>query len=228
MRDLLSSFSPKLRFVEGEPAVLIGKTLVIADVHIGIEKELWRSGVLASGISEKAVEKFRELLERTRPRKIIINGDLKHNIPVFTRREAERVREFVEVGETYGRVLVVKGNHDGDIEDIIDNVVGTVTREGGFYITHGHVRLPHRPVIIGHVHPAYPIDLHFKKEPIKVFLLNENVVVLPAFSPFIVGNDVTDPENWLGPIARREDRFHAFTLEGFYLGEVRRFKNENP
>ncbi len=218
-------FSGKLRFVEGWPALLIGKTLVIADVHIGIEKELWKEGIYASGISDKTIEKFRELLEVTKPRKIIVNGDLKHNIPVFTKKEEEKVREFVEVGETYGRVVVVKGNHDGDLEKIIDNVVGTVTREGGFYITHGHVRLSHRPVIIGHVHPAYPIDLHFKKEPVKVWLVNENVVVLPAFSPFIVGNDIANPENWLGPIARREERFHVFTLNGFYIGEVKKFKN---
>jgi len=199
---------------------LIKKTLVIADVHLGIEKELWKEGILVSGLSRMAIERFRELLELTKPKKIIVNGDLRHNIPVFTAKEARAVKDFVELGETYGRVLVVKGNHDGDIEKIIDNVVGSIHREGKFYITHGHVRLDHRPAIIGHVHPAFPIDLHFKKELTKVWLLNENLIVLPAFSPFITGNDVTNPENWLGPVARRENHFDVLTLDGFYLGSV--------
>ena len=217
VRDVVSG---NLKMVEGWPALLLGKTLVIADVHIGIEKELWQAGIFASNVSELALRKFKKLLEIVEPKKIVINGDLRHNIPTFTKKEAEKVREFVETGETYGKVLVVKGNHDGGIESIIDNVVGTVYREKGFYITHGHVSIPHRPAIIGHLHPAFPLDLHFRREMIKVWLLSPGVVVLPAFSPFIVGNDVSDPGNWLGPIARREKRFKVFSLDGFFLGEV--------
>jgi putative SbcD/Mre11-related phosphoesterase len=214
--------SGNLRLVEGWPALLLGRTLVISDVHLGIEKELWREGVRASNISDLALDRFRELLEITKPSKIIIDGDLKHNIPVFTRREAEKVKEFIELGESYGRVLVVKGNHDGGLENIIDNVVGGVVREDKFYITHGHMNIPHRPVIIGHLHPAFPLETGFRKEPIKVWLMNEEVLVLPAFSPFILGNDITRPENWLGPIARREKQFDVFSLEGHYLGEIKK------
>ena len=217
MREWLSG---KVRLVEGESAALIGRTLVIADVHIGIEKELWREGVRASGISEKALGSFERLLEKTRPSKIVINGDLKHNIPLFTKREAETVRKFVEAGRDYGEVLVVKGNHDGGIEGIVDGVVGNYVKIRGIWITHGHVRLEERPVIIGHVHPAYPLDFHFRKEPVKVWLVGEEVLVLPAFSPFIVGNDITDPENWLGPIARRVRRFDVLTPDGYLLGSV--------
>ena len=216
MRYLLSG---NVRLVEGEPALLIGKALVVSDVHLGIEKELWKEGVRASGISDLALNRFRELLERTRPRKIIINGDLRHNIPLFTHREARKVREFVELGEGYGRVLVVKGNHDGSIEELVEEVVPW-TKEGDIYITHGHMNFPHRPVIIGHLHPAYPLDTGFRKENIKVWLLSDDVLVMPAFSPFIVGNDITNPENWLGPIARREEWFNVLTLEGHYLGRV--------
>lgn len=212
--------SGDVRLVEGWPALLLKRTLVIADVHLGIEKDLWRQGVLVDGVSELAVKRFEELLKITRPRKIIINGDLRHNIPLFTRKESENVKKFVEVGETFGEVVVVKGNHDGDIEKIIDNVVKGGLKIKDFYITHGHKNTSHRPAIIGHLHPAFPIDMKFKRESIKVWLISESVIVLPAFSPYITGNDVTNPENWLGPIARKEKSFEVFTLDGSYIGRV--------
>jgi len=120
----------------------------------------------------------------------------------------------------------VKGNHDGDIEKIIDNVVEEGLRLGKFYITHGHRVVTHRPVIIGHVHPAYPLDMKFKRESVKVWLLSEDIIVLPAFSPFIVGNDITNPENWLGPIARKERTFNVLSLSGDYLGQVENIGNK--
>jgi len=34
-----------IKFVTNAPALLAGKTLVVADLHIGIEQEFFRSGI---------------------------------------------------------------------------------------------------------------------------------------------------------------------------------------
>lgn len=212
--------SGDIKILHGKPALIIGKTLVVSDLHIGIEKELWKEGIRVSGVSDRVIKELREILDTVRPKRIILNGDVKHNIPVFTEREKKQVKELVEISETYGKVIIVKGNHDGEIEKIVDVEVAPFVKEKNFYITHGHMRFDRRPVIIGHVHPAFPIPFPFKKELTKVWLISEDIIVLPAFSPFITGNNVEDRENLLGPVAKTADKYKVLTLDGYVVDEI--------
>ncbi len=224
------SFPVKL--IKGEPATIIGKTLVIADLHIGIEREYWRAGVRASGLSRKVGEAVERILERTKPKRIIVAGDFKHNIPDFTLREAEEVRRIAEVLSSQGELLVIKGNHDGDIEKIIPWVTvypGSGTAIDGVYILHGHARpaddvFDAKVAVMGHIHPAIQLRHKFGGQMVKVFLLARwkgvPVVILPAFSPLITGMDVSRAENLIGPVAKDFETVDAFLLDGTYVRRV--------
>ncbi|NPA76857.1 MAG: phosphoesterase, partial [Candidatus Diapherotrites archaeon] len=100
--------------VMGAPAAMAGKTLFIADLHVGIEREYWRAGVRVSGLSRRVRENVEQILDATNPKRIVVVGDLKHNIPDFTLREAEEVRTIAEIISSQGELIIAKGNHDGD------------------------------------------------------------------------------------------------------------------
>jgi len=220
-----------LRFVKGYPAVLRRKTLVIADLHLGIEREYWRAGVRASGLSARVVGELEGLLDAARPKKVIVAGDFKHNVPDYTQREAEDVRRVAEVLSSQGELIIVKGNHDGEIEKILvgAEVVSPGTVEDGVYVTHGHAHpspdaLGARAIVTGHVHPALALRHRFGRVLKKVYLLGEwegvPATVLPAFSPLITGTDVGSSGDLMGPVAKGMRCVKAFLLDGTYVGEV--------
>ncbi len=218
--------------VTGMPAAVRGKTLYIADLHIGIEREYWRAGVRVSGLSGKVRERVEQVLDITRPKRIIVAGDLKHNIPDFTQREAEEVRNVAELIQSQGELIIVKGNHDGDLERILQGVTiypGSGLEENGIYVLHGHARPSEdaetaKMIVMGHVHPAIAFKHRFGVQMEKVFLFAEwrgvPVLVLPAFSPVITGMDVTNRDNFIGPVAKEFDGAEAFLLDGTYVGRV--------
>lgn len=218
--------------VIGAPAAMGKKTLYIADLHIGIEREYWRAGVRVSGLSRKTRELLEKILDRTKPKRIIVAGDLKHNIPDFTQREAEDVQRIAELLKSQGELIIVKGNHDGDLEKILPNTAiypGSGLEENGVYVLHGHARPAEdaknaKMIVMGHIHPAVAFRHKFGIQMEKVFLFAEwrsvPVLVLPAFSPIITGVDVSKQENMIGPIAKEFGRAEAFLLDGTYVGRV--------
>ncbi len=218
--------------VIGMPAAIREKTLYIADLHLGIEREYWRAGIRISGLSRKTRELVEEVLELTRPKRIIVAGDLKHNIPDFTQREAEEVRNIAELLQAQGELIIVKGNHDGDLEKILPNVPiypGSGLEEERIYVLHGHAKPTKdaeraKMILMGHIHPAVAFRHKFGVQMEKVFLFAKwrgvPVLVLPAFSPIITGVDVKTRENLIGPVAKEFSEAEAFLLDGTYVGRV--------
>ncbi|MDN5358501.1 MAG: uncharacterized protein PWP76_344 [Candidatus Diapherotrites archaeon] len=221
-----------LKLVKGYPAAVYRKTLIVADLHIGIEREFWRKGIRVSGLSRKTGELLEEVLDITKPKCTIVAGDLKHNIPDFTQREAEEVKRVTEFLASQGELLIIKGNHDGDLEKIIPwahIAPGSGIKERDIYILHGHANpsmeiYEAKAAVMGHLHPAITLKHRFGVVKKKVFLTAEwqgiPVVVLPAFSPLIDGMDVTQAENLIGPVAKQFERADAYLMDGTYVRRV--------
>ena len=57
---------PTLSFVTGQPALVFNRNLVIADLHIGIEYELYKSGIKVPTQIEKMKEKIDSLIKKTK------------------------------------------------------------------------------------------------------------------------------------------------------------------
>lgn len=160
----------------GEPAAIADlrgeRALVLADFHAGIEGALrYENGVEVTSRARKRREHVHRLLAESGADRLVILGDFMHSIggPGGAERgEIEVLLESLSVP-----VTVVKGNHDGDIESIVENArsprtpgsvpevrvtPGDGCRLGDVGFVHGHSWpapevLGARVVCVGHEHP---------------------------------------------------------------------------
>jgi putative SbcD/Mre11-related phosphoesterase len=193
------------------------KTLVVADLQLGWEQSLRDRGAdvpLDGG--KELLALFERLLAQTGAARVVIDGDLKHE---FGRTSFQERRDLLRVlGFLKARVevVVVRGNHDTFTAPLAAELgismldswssgtvgSGSVGRDGGFYVLHGHV-LPDEndpafkqahTVIIGHAHPAISISDGVRKERYKCFLLGKfqqkQLLVLPSCSVVVEGTNV--------------------------------------
>jgi putative SbcD/Mre11-related phosphoesterase len=210
-------------------ALLIEKTLIIADLHIGIEYELARSGIRIPHQVKKMQKRIEKLLKQTKAKELIVLGDIKHQVPIISKQEEFEIPEFLENLSKKAKLSIVKGNHDGDIESIApDNVKiydPSGFRSGDFAFLHGQSwpnkdLLKAKYLIMAHVHPAIEFwtgGIRFSEhvwlkcnvnkdkfeKKLKLPCNLEEAIVMPAFNP-IIGGIAFNSEDFqpLGPILK--------------------------
>jgi len=241
--------------VPGEPAAVADlggeRALVVADVHAGIEAWLRheKGFRLDPGAPDRREALF-DLVDRTAPDRVVFLGDLAHFFggPHGAERgEIEVLLERLSVPAT-----LVKGNHDGAIEEVVGDLA-TVTDPAGIRLgdvgfVHGHT-WPSRAVLsadvvcMGHEHPAVALQDEVggrRVEPVWLRgpLAREpfeeryddlewgapELVVFPAFNDRVGGKWVNDEEaSFLAPfLPRGLPEAQAYLLDGTRLGEYRR------
>jgi len=156
----------------GAPAATVDadgeRLLAVADYHAGIEAGLRYEGVELQSAADDRRERLLALLDRSRADRLVVIGDLGHAIgdPFDDeRRELAALFDAVDVP-----VTLVKGNHDGDLEDVFDDFDADVevtpahgSRIGDVGFAHGHT-WPARDVLtadvvcIGHEHPVVRLE----------------------------------------------------------------------
>ncbi len=189
-----------------EGAIRLGDTLIIADLHVGLEEAMLETGVYAPSLLDEMISSLRELMERENVGRLVIDGDIKHSFaPSF--RERLRLREFVEeMKESANEIVLVRGNHDVGVDWLgrLGVEIADSLELGGWKVIHGHRPERGGRFIIGHEHPSVTlrdeVGATIKR---RVFLKGEKLVVLPAFSPWVYGNDVT--RNIVSPLLQEFD-----------------------
>lgn len=226
-------------FVTNHPAIKIGKSLVIADLHIGIEHEIMKSGIRVRQV-EDLIERTSDLLRITRTRNLVILGDLKHNIPCMKYEERRSVPLFLEEISKKASITIVPGNHDGSLSDICPSKV-KITESSGIIIgktglLHGHARIGKmlekaKTLVIGHNHPMFMIEdsggARFYRQVWVRGDINDGrkLIIMPSFSRLVGGtslNRIRKGSEMLGPIARQIDLKTAeiHLLDGTFLGRL--------
>lgn len=151
----------KLDFVTGEPALMIGNTMVIADLHLGAEYDYRTAGIKMPSQTPKVEERLMRLLNETKVKRLLILGDVKHRVPGSSFQEEREVPSFLSRLSRKVDVEVLPGNHDGGLAKLSPNIK-IHPSEGilldGFYLSHGHAwpgknALNADAIIIGHNHP---------------------------------------------------------------------------
>lgn len=152
----------------GRPAVTIDvssrRYLLVADLHIGYELELSSKGIRVPPHEERVAREVVRLGEETGSQVLVLLGDVKHRVAGYSWRDAIGVRRFVGmVRSSFEEVVVLPGNHDGGISELLAGLAriedSRGIRIGDYWIMHGHT-WPHpdclsaRTIVIGHTHPT--------------------------------------------------------------------------
>lgn len=170
------------------------RTLLVTDVHFGKAHVLRRAGVaLPRGSTTADLARLDRLIERHRPLRLVVLGDVVHGSAADTAEWLARVRGWSARHAAIER-LVVRGNHDRhyDPTRLGFTVTGTL-HEGPFAFAHHPAPLRDRYVLAGHLHPGIELVDHGGKMRLPVFWLGREVGVLPAFGR-LTGLAVVAPE----------------------------------
>ncbi len=222
--------------VEGYPALLLDKHLIIADLHIGYEIELREKGISLPSLVDEFLLKLSELKERTKARELHILGDVKHSVTSPKLEEIiELTKFFDKCLELFEAVHVVPGNHDGSLSNYIAKEVklysprGTILKVRGvkYGLLHGHA-IPTREVfrskvlIVAHLH--FKLKYQNLKIPVwlKVKQEDRQIVFIPPFNTYLPGQPLGLDAPTL-PFIPQDRLYEAevYTLEGYYLGRIK-------
>lgn len=150
------------------PALLIRRgrerVLVVADLHIGWEVALVQKGIHVPSQTPKMLKKLLQLIDLSKPTRLLFLGDVKHTI---ARVELEEWRDIPDLFEAVSKkvddIQVILGNHDGNLEPLLPETVeilpSTGVALGDVGLFHGHAwptpeLLGCRSLVIGHIHPT--------------------------------------------------------------------------
>ena len=198
-----------------------GPTVVIGDLHLGYERALEQEGMYVPRTNTSAVkDSLNKILDRYEPARAVILGDVKHDFKRSSFEEKAEVRDVINLLTEAVEAVVVKGNHDNYLQNIISDM-GLLAVDHvdimGFRLEHGHVDSGIRPVIIGHEHPSIRIPGAVGgglKIQCFVHAREDGVIVLPPFSPFSSGNDLVVDEKCVMAPALRSSDFASADLYG--------------
>ena len=157
-----------LKLLLPHPAALIknekAKTIVIADPHLGWEMGLQEKGIHIPSQTPKILKNLTALLSKYKPDTLVILGDVKYTVVSADPGEWREIPEFFEkLGNHVNEIVVVRGNHDANLEPLLPENVrilpATGTVIGNIGLFHGHkwpspLLLSCKIMIMGHLHPV--------------------------------------------------------------------------
>ena len=236
---------------EGPALVIEGKqrTLIVADLHFGIEADLAAHGLHFKSRSESRLERLHKVIDSTKPDELVLLGDIKHSIPSLTWQEYHEMPKILDSLRTRLPFHVFPGNHDIGIERFLRE--GEIRPKNGAVLDgvgylHGHMipspELAGHLVVIGHHHPLLslrdevgcalqsPAYLRAgiekgdsgKEQSVKSSLPSR-VLFMPSFNE-IAGYDILQiikkPFSPLSRLMNKEDT-EIILADGTYIGPLR-------
>ena len=169
---------PSAEPVFGKPALKIRSGnhtfIAIADLHIGHEYSLLKKGVTVKSRIDEIMQDIFDIIMKEKPDHLVIVGDLKDELfGMGAGTERQILRFFSKICRVVGKVTLVKGNHDGQIEDFLPEEVELIGPKGGrindvgFF--HGHAwplqEVMECPLVVtAHNHPTFGSILGGEKD----------------------------------------------------------------
>jgi len=162
-----------LKIVPGDAALVFSQegesTLLISDLHLGLEKEMAKKGFRLPAYSVRMVDRIRDIADRYRTRRLAVLGDVKHTVGKVEDIDWGVIPWFFDTMlDLFESVEVVPGNHDGSIKTVLPQRVvlhpsqGAVLGKGRgrIGVAHGHAwpseeAISTRNLVIGHSHFTY-------------------------------------------------------------------------
>lgn len=241
-------FDTTLLLVEGSERILVA-----ADLHLGLEHELWMGGVSIPSQTEKILARLQGYVREIVPDRLLLLGDLKHNVPKTSWQERREIPDFLSRLSAMVKVEIVPGNHDSNLADMAPLGVRMRSSSGfvldGVGYFHGHT-WPDEEImradrlVAGHLHPAVrlkdplgysptrPVWVRAPLLPESVqghygFKSNAEIIIMPAFNDLCGGLPLNEPaEDLRGPLLTMVDCEHArlYLRDGTDLGLLREIR----
>jgi putative SbcD/Mre11-related phosphoesterase len=213
-----------VEIINGHKAIYIQDLdlVVISDLQLGEELYLAEEkGIFVPQVQLKEIKKeLNDIFKKVKAKRILINGDLKHEFGEASRQEWREVIDFVEfLRKKVKEIIIVRGNHDNYLLNIASKinlqVFDPFYLEKGYLFTHGHKKISYpkefHTLIIGHEEPAIILKEGFDKIKLPALLYGKmkngkRIICLPAFSYLSSGTEVNavDREDLLTPILRED------------------------
>ncbi len=156
----------KIEPIPGEPASVLGNSLIISDLHIGIERSFQEEGIRIPTQTKKYIKKIQKLVEKESIQEIIFLGDLKNQIPNLSWQERKEIPNFLKKISREKEIKIIPGNHDGNITKLIPKEVSEKIEiksirgyvKDDVYLFHGHTwprkeAFSQEKILMGHNHP---------------------------------------------------------------------------
>lgn len=226
------------------------KVLVAADIHLGLEYEMWLCGVSIPSQMERLLERLKGYLKKIEPDRLVLLGDTKHNVPKTSWQEKQEVPSFLRSLSQEVEVDLVPGNHDGGLADLAPPGTRVMPSSGyildGVGYFHGHTwpapaLFNSDMLVAGHIHPAIrlrdplghsvtkpvwartPLSAAAVEAQYRQKLPSPEMVIVPAFNHLCGGLPLNKPgEDERGPILIMADLDMAriYLLDGTDLGSL--------
>jgi metallophosphoesterase superfamily enzyme len=244
--------------IYGQPLLLVEgqeRVLVAADLHLGLEHELWLGGVSIPSQTGKMLELLRRQLAEVKPDRLVLLGDVKHSIPRTSWQEWKELPSFFASLSLETGVEIALGNHDVGLAEMASDSASFHPSTGfildGVGYFHGHTWpdpeiFSASMLIAAHLHPAVRLidplgHPQTRRVWIRANLSPEaarshyamavpslELVVVPAFNPLCGGlplNELTEGER--GPLPTMADlsQARAYLMDGSDLGRIKEIKS---
>ena len=217
-------FFEDVEIINGHRAIYIQDLdlVVISDLQLGEELYLAEEkSIFVPQVQLKEIKKeLNDIFKKVKAKRILINGDLKHEFGEASRQEWREVIDFVEfLRKKVNEIIVVRGNHDNYLLNIASKinlqVFDPFYLEKGYLFTHGHKKISYprnfHTLIIGHEEPAIILKEGFDRIKLPALLYGKmkngkRIICLPAFSSLSSGTEVNvvDKEDLLSPILKED------------------------
>lgn len=197
------------------------KTLIISDLHIGIEESLNKQGILIPRFQfDDFLAKLKLIFNKVQVARVVFNGDLKHEFGEISKQEWNnilRLFDFLQDKE----IVIIKGNHDPVLKPIAEkrNIkllesysLNNITILHGDKIYDDNSKI----MVIGHEHSAISLKKGLRVEKYSCFLKgkydNKELIVMPSFNLLTHGANVLN-DNLLSPFLTNIENFEVFIVE---------------
>jgi len=216
-------------------------TLIIGDLHLGIEDVYRKSGSFLPKFNTKELlVRLEKILKKIKKKNItiVLNGDVKHEYGNILDEEWRDLKKLFDILQKYGEVIIVMGNHDLFLQPIARKHKIKTVRElliDDIHISHGD-RIPNtkefkqaKTVIIGHEHPAINIQDNNRVEKYKCFLKGKHksktLIVMPSLTTTAEGTNILLSSR-LSPFLKKSlNQFEIFVIDDkiYPFGTIKQF-----
>lgn len=236
------------RIVPSKPVLIlegVKKSLIVTDIHIGFENSMASNEIFIGKNStiNETIQELSEIIDEENPDSVILLGDVKSSIKRISRSEWDEVPMFFEKISEKCDVILIPGNHDGNIQRLVPDNISMISSTGmveeNILLTHGHTMPSENfsyvdKIIMGHVHPVFfqedsvmngqRVWISIKTDKEKIFPNKSGeleITIIPSFNKYFYATHRKKYKKSISPIIDKIKTISSakiVTLDGTIIG----------